>query len=109
MLFRQDERAPSVDFSRYTDHRTAESSRGNRSRMNVADCVLELNPAIESHQETYKRIMARGRSIEQDHGNVADDQDDQDSNGGGNNARVAQAAGSQANYAPLPGSNNQMQ
>ena len=77
MLFRDNTRAPTVNFHRYTDHRKEEeedNGRGDRIRKNVTDCVHSLDPQKPEHQETYRRIMARGRQIQQEMGNVAEDQ-----------------------------------
>ena len=77
MLFRDDARAPTVNFARYTDHRQEDdTSREQRVRRNVVDCVMSLNPQKESHQETYRRIMARGRVIDNDMAHAGDEDDD---------------------------------
>ena len=75
MLFRDESRAPVVNFHRYTDHRKPEDdNRSERIKKNVNECVQALNHEDPGHQETYKRIMSRGRVVEQDMGNVAEDQ-----------------------------------
>ena len=60
---------------RYTDHRKPEDdNRSERIKKNVNECVRALNHEDPRHQQTYKRIMSRGRVVEQDMGNVAEDQ-----------------------------------
>jgi len=75
MLFRKDERAPVVDFSRYDDHRAVGQgdSRQNRQKTNISSCVDSLDVNNESHQETYRRIVARGRHPDDVMGNVEED------------------------------------
>ena len=74
MLFRKDDNAPCDDFSRYTDHRKDDASaRVGRMKRNVADCIHSLDPHDPSHQQTYKRIMARGRDIAPEMGTLVDD------------------------------------
>jgi hypothetical protein len=77
MLFRDDARAPLINFHRYEDHRQPEdTNRRDRVSKNVTDCVHSLDVEKREHQETYKRIMARGRQVQDDMGNVEDDQAD---------------------------------
>lgn len=82
MLFRDAASDPSVNFHRYTDHRQPDDqNRMDRQRKNVTDCVHSLRPDQYEHQETYRRIMARGRQVQQEMGNVADDQENRGASG----------------------------
>lgn len=82
MLFRDDEQAPNVDFSRYTDHRNADANAGRAQRLSTtaADAVMQLTSNDPKHQETYKRIMARNSPGEEA---FAEMDADDDGNAGG--------------------------
>ncbi len=78
MLFRNDEIAPAFNANRYTDFRPedpVEARRDNRMRMAVQQAIRNLDPTKHTHQETYKRIMARNRPDEDAIANVRDGND----------------------------------
>ena len=59
------------DFNaaRYTDHRKevegSKPSRHEHAKNVVEQCISELDPTDYKHQQTYKRIMGRGRKHEE--------------------------------------------
>lgn len=69
MLFRDDSKSTALNAARYTDHRREEvaGGRDNRIKNNVTKAIDSLDPTKNSIKETYKRIMARNRSAEEDH------------------------------------------
>jgi len=109
MLFRNDDQAPSVDFSRYTDHRKKEDlRRSDRMRRNVTDCIHSLDHTDPKQQETYKRILARGRSNFSEIGNVTDDLQREQEQSANQDTRLVQAEVSEAHYHALPDSANRL-
>ncbi len=78
MLFRDNDAAPNVDFSRYTDHRDADqnAARDQRLATTAADAVMNLNSNDASHQKTYQKIMARNSPADEQFGNLEDDAQD---------------------------------